>query len=572
MAEFDLSLLQPVFEKYKDQGKSILLEALHDAQEIYGYLPEVVVAEIGARLNIPAAEVFGVIEFYALFYNKPVGKTVIHVCNDPVCALAGSETVFKRMTGKIEHSRSETDFPLSITIEKSPCLGLCEHAPTLMVQGKPLTKTASQSLEDIINGKGSSPYARIDGDVKILTQNCGCEHTTWLKEYLELGGYKGLQKALKMGSETIIEEVKASGLVGRGGAAFPTGLKWEGAYKAPGQPKYIICNADEAEPGTFKDRVMMEDVPHRILEGLLIGAYAIGAGKGYIYIRGEYRTQYEIMQQALKEARKAGFLGENILNMGWDFDIEIRRGAGAYICGEETAQFDSIEGKRGFPRVKPPFPTTQGLFGKPTVINNVETFCNIPYIINQGSSVFKKLGTDKSPGSKLFCLSGDVEKPGLYEVPFGISFRHLLEDLGGGVRDGKKLQAALFGGAAGAFASPDQLDTRLTFEDLRQAGLALGAGAIIVFDEDRDLRDVLKRLGHFFYEESCGKCFPCQLGTQNQFEILSRISEGKTLPGDRQRLEEIGRTMTDSSLCGLGQTASMAVLSAINHWPGLFRP
>ena len=572
MAEIDLSLLQPVLEKYRGQGRSILLEALHDAQEIFGYLPEVVSAEIGTSLNIPAAEVFGVIEFYALFYSKPVGKTVIHVCNDPVCALAGSETIFKRMTGKVETAASEANIPLSITIEKSPCLGLCEHAPTLMVQGKPFTQTASQSMEDIINGKGSSPHARIGGDVKILTQNCGCDHTTWLQEYLELGGYKGLQKALIMGQATIIEEVISSGLVGRGGAAFPTGFKWQGACKAQGQPKYIICNADEAEPGTFKDRVMMEDVPHRILEGLLIGAYAIGAGKGFIYIRGEYRTQYEIMQQALHEARNAGYLGKNILDTGWDFDIEIRRGAGAYICGEETAQFDSIEGKRGFPRVKPPFPTTQGLFGKPTVINNVETFCNIPYIINHGATVFRKLGTEKSPGSKLFCLSGDVEKPGLYEVPFGISFRHLLEDLGGGVRDEKKFQAALFGGAAGAFAGPDQLDTLLTFENLRQAGLALGAGAIIIFDEDRDLRDVLKRLGHFFYEESCGKCFPCQLGTQKQFEILSRIAEGNTLAGDRQRLEEIGRTMTDSSLCGLGQTASMAVLSAINHWPGLFRP
>ena len=572
MAEFDLSPLEPVLERYRRQDRSVLLEVLHDAQEIFGYLPEEVAAEIGKALKIPAAEVYGVIEFYALFYSKPVGKTVIHICNDPVCALAGSETILKRMTSKVETTSKKNDFPLSVTIEKSPCLGLCEHAPTLLVQGKPLAKTASQSLEDIINGKGSSPYARIGGDVQILTQNCGCDHTTWLDEYKSLGGYEAFQKALKMDRRQIIEEVKSSGLVGRGGAAFPTGIKWQGALDAQTEPKYIICNADEAEPGTFKDRVMMEDVPHRILEGLLIGAYAIGANKGYIYIRGEYRTQYEIMQQAVKEANTAGFLGENILNSGWNFELEIRRGAGAYICGEETAQFDSIEGKRGFPRVKPPFPTTYGLFGKPTVINNVETFCNIPYIIRNGAAVFREMGTEKSPGSKLFCLSGDVEKPGLYEIPFGTSFRHLLEDLGGGVRGGKQFQAALFGGAAGAFASPDQLDTLLTFEDLRQAGLVLGAGAIIVFDEDRDLRDVLQRLGHFFLEESCGKCYPCQLGTQKQYEILCRIAEGKTLPGDRQRLEEIGRTMSDSSLCGLGQTASMAVLSALKHWPGLFMP
>ena len=572
MAEIDLSLLQPVVKKYKNQGRSILLEALHDAQEIYGYLPEQVTAEIGKNLKIPQVEIFGVIEFYALFYSQPVGKTIIHVCNDPVCALAGSEGVLKRMTKKFEAPAASQAFPMSITIEKSPCLGLCEHAPTLLVQGKPFTQTASQSLEEIITGKGSSPHTTLGGDVNILTENCGCDHTTWLEEYKTLGGYEALQKGLKMGGEKIIKEIKASGLLGRGGAAFPTGIKWEGALKAAGQPKYIVCNADEAEPGTFKDRVMMEDVPHRILEGMLIGAFAIGANKGFMYIRGEYQTQYKIMQQALQEARQAGYLEENILGSGWDFEIELRRGAGAYICGEETAQFDSIEGKRGFPRVKPPFPTTHGLFGKPTVINNVETFCNIPGIIKRGSAAFKELGTEKSPGSKLFCLSGDVKNPGLYEVPFGISFRHLLEDLGGGMRDGKEFQAALFGGAAGAFATPEQLDTLLSFENLRQAGLALGAGAIIVFDEERDLRDVLKRLGHFFFEESCGKCYPCQLGTQKQYEILSRIAKGRILPGDRQRLEDIGRTMTDTSLCGLGQTASMAVLSAIKHWPGLFRP
>ncbi len=380
-----------------------------------------------------------------------------------------------------------------------------------------------------------------------------------------------MRKALASTPIKIVEEVKASGLVGRGGAAFPTGLKWEGALKATGEPKYVVCNADESEPGTFKDRVLMEDDPHRILEGLIIAGYAIGAEKGYWYIRGEYNSAYQATLQAIQEARQAGFLGTGILGSSFNFEVEVRQGAGAYVCGEETALFESIEGKRGFPRVKPPFPTTNGLFGQPTAINNVETLCNIPLIIQDGAEGYRKTGTEKSPGPKLFCVSGDVLRPGLYEVPFGFSFRKLLENLAGGVPPGHTFQAALFGGAAGAFATSKDLDVRLSFEDLRAAGLPLGSGVIMVFDERRDLRDVLRRLGRFFAEESCGKCYPCQIGTRRQYEILERMAEGKVQPGDIERLQDVGWTMTDASLCGLGQTAASAVLSAINLWPEMFR-
>jgi NADH-quinone oxidoreductase subunit F len=372
-----------------------------------------------------------------------------------------------------------------------------------------------------------------------------------------------------MTPEAIVAEVKASGLVGRGGAAFPTGVKWEGAQKAAGQQKYVVCNADEAEPGTFKDRVLLEDDPHRPLEGLIIAAYAVGASQGFIYIRGEYRYQFHAMQQAVEEARQAGYLGENILSSGFSFDIEVRQGAGAYICGEETAQFESIEGKRGFPRIKPPFPTTHGLFGKPTAINNVETLANIPYLITVGAASYRQLGTEKSPGPKLFCLSGDVLRPGLYEVPFGITLRHLLFDLAGGVRSGHSLQAILIGGAAGAFATEKDLDVPLSFEGLRDAGLPLGSGVITVFDESRDIRDILMRLARFFADESCGKCYPCQIGTQRQYEILQRVVDARSLPGDLERLQDVGWTMTDASLCGLGQTAASAVLSALRLWPDL---
>jgi NADH-quinone oxidoreductase subunit F len=308
-----------------------------------------------------------------------------------------------------------------------------------------------------------------------------------------------------------------------------------------------------------------------VLEGMLIAAYAIGAERGYLYSRGEYPYAYTVMQEAVDQARQAGYLGANILSSGFNFDVELRQGAGAYICGEETALFESIEGKRGFPRIKPPFPTTNGLFGKPTAINNVETLCNVPYILEHGASAYRQIGTEKSPGPKLFCVSGDVVRPGLYEVPFGITIRRLVYDLAGGTRDGRALQTILFGGAAGAFATPDQLDVRMSFEDLRQAGLPLGSGVVMVFDESRDLRDVLARLGRFFAHESCGKCYPCQLGTQRQYEILSRLEAGKPLPGDAERLADVGWTMTDASLCGLGQTAATAVLSAMRIWPELFK-
>ncbi|MBL8046915.1 MAG: SLBB domain-containing protein, partial [Anaerolineales bacterium] len=396
------------------------------------------------------------------------------------------------------------------------------------------------------------------GTVRLLTANCGKGRPTSLQEY---GDYAALKKARAMVPEAVVAEVKAAGLVGRGGAAFPTGIKWEGAAKAGGQPKYVICNADESEPGTFKDRVIMEEDPHQLIEGLAIAAHAIGARKGYVYIRGEYPYAFSVMTAAVEDAVAAGVLG--------DFEVELRMGAGAYICGEETALFESIEGKRGFPRIKPPFPTTHGLFGQPTVINNVETLCNVGLIIQQGVAEYRKLGTEKSPGPKLFCVSGDVARPGLYEVPFGLTINELLNELAGGVTGGM-LKGILFGGAAGAFATANDLQVKLTFEDLRTAGLPLGSGVITVFNDTRDMRDVVYRLTRFFAHESCGKCYPCQLGTQRQYEIMGRAAHGTPLIGDAARLQDIGWTMTDSSLCGLGQTAASAVLSAMKHWPELF--
>lgn len=554
MSEIDLAPLKPAIEKYISMGRTGLLPALHAAQKIYKWLPEEVASEIAKSLKVPLADVHGVIEFYSMYYNEPVGRRIFRVCTDQACALKGGEDLLNHLCAHHGIEPGQTTPDGAATIEASPCLGLCEQAPAVLLDEQAETNIdSSRGTYDL-----GVPKSIVGGSLRMLTANCG-NGTTTLKKY---GEYSALNKARQMQPAEVTAWVKASGLVGRGGAAFPAGIKWEGAMNAQADQKYIICNADESEPGTFKDRVILLDDPHRVIEGMCIAAYAIGSNKGFIYIRGEYPYIVPVLQNAIKEAREARYLGEH-------FDIEIRVGAGAYICGEETALFESIEGKRGFPRVKPPFPTTHGVFGKPTVINNVETLCNVPLILSMGVDEYRKIGTEKSPGPKLFCVSGDVTKPGVYEVPFGVTLRELLE-MAGGVSGGKNLQAVLFGGAAGAFATSSQLDVKMTFEDLRAAGLPLGSGVVLVYDETRDMRDALQRLGKFFAHESCGKCYPCQMGTHRQMEILDRIAEGNVQKEDFARLQDVGWTMTDASLCGLGQTAASAVLSAMKLWPELF--
>ncbi len=612
MSDLDLSSLRSVLTPFAPQGRTALLPALHAAQSIYGHLPEPVAAEVGRALRVPLADVYGVIDFYAMFYRKPMGKTIVRVCSDPACALAGGEDVLRAVCRHLNVEPDELSADGEFTVEHAPCLGLCEHAPAILVGEKTIGRADPASLPLRFRelrqtggfaGAGEHTGSVIGGDIRLLTANCDQGRPTPMTHYQSQGGYSALKKALTMSPDAVIAEVKASGLVGRGGAAFPTGVKWEGAAKAPAEglvlsvaegpvlsaaegpalsvaeglvlsvaegAKYVVCNADESEPGTFKDRVLMEEDPHRVIEGLIIAAYAIGARKGYIYIRAEYPYAFKVMREAVDEARRAGYLGQDILGTEFELELELRMGAGAYICGEETALFESIEGKRGFPRVKPPFPTTHGLFGQPTAINNVETLANVPLILAQGAAAYRKIGTEKSPGSKLFCVSGQVQRPGLYEVPFGVTIRHLLFDLAGGLKPGRKLQAVLFGGAAGAFATEKDLDVKMSFEDLRAAGLPLGSGVVMVFDDTADLRDALRRLGRFFAHESCGKCYPCQLGTQRQHEILERVAGGRTRPGDAERLADVGWTMTDASLCGLGQTAASAVLSAMKLWPEMF--
>jgi NADH-quinone oxidoreductase subunit F len=570
MSDPDLARLHSMLVGLAPQGRAALLPALNLAQQLHGWIPEAVAAEVGRILGVPLADVHGVIDFYEMLSRQPIGRTVVRVCSAPVCGLAGGDGVADALCGYLKVETGQVSADGEFTVEHAPCLGLCDHAPALLVGEAAIGRAAPAQAAEIYARSLERPISFVGGDIRILTSNCGQGHCTSLADYSSGGGYAGLKKALTMTPSDVIAQVKAAGLVGRGGAAFPTGIKWEGAANAVGQPKYIVCNADESEPGTFKDRILMEEDPHRTLEGMIIAAHAVGARQGYIYIRGEYPYAFKVMGNALDEARQAGMFGKNIFGSGLDFDIEMRLGAGAYICGEEAALLESIEGKRGFPRIKPPFPTTHGLFGKPTVINNVETFCNIPLILERGAAEYRKIGTERSPGPKLFCVSGHIQRPGLYEVPFGVSLRHLLFDLAGGLEQGRKLQAVLMGGAAGAFASEKDLDVILSFENLSAAGLPLGSGAVMVFDDSADMRDMLKRLGHFFADESCGKCYPCQLGTQRQHEILDRIAAGAAVAGDRERLADVAVTMIDASLCGLGQTAPTAVLSAMKIWPEMF--
>ena len=377
-----------------------------------------------------------------------------------------------------------------------------------------------------------------------------------------------LRRAVELGPSGVIREVKDSKLVGRGGAAFPTGVKWEAVARQPVRPHYLVCNADESEPGTFKDREVMEGDPFAVIEAMTIAAYATGCERGYLYLRGEYPEAQHALERALAEARRRGFLGVDVMGEGFAFDIEIRRGAGAYICGEETAIFESIEGKRGEPRNKPPFPVEVGLFGKPTVVNNVETLVNVLDVVLDSGPSFAEVGTEGSTGTKLLCVSGHIERPGTYEIPFGATLRDVL-DLAGGVPHGRALEAVLMGGAAGSFLGPDDLDVPLTFEGAREAGTTLGSGVVLVLDETVDLPRLLMRIAAFFRNESCGQCVPCRVGTVRQQEALARLLSGKTNGGIQRELAligEVGQCMRDASICGLGQTASSAIESAIQRF------
>ncbi len=555
--------------------RSELLPALHAVQDRIGWISQPALNYISKRLAVPPAEAYGVATFYALYATKPRAPTVAHVCDDIACRIAGAERIcddLRRSVGpEGEAARDGT-----VTWLRSPCLGLCDLAPVALVTAAGETTVrasiapadAAGILARLESPNGGSPRTRPtpSGGGRLLGR-IGVVDPSSLDDYRASGGYAALTRAFAMGPQAVIAEVTASGLMGRGGAAFPTGRKWAAVATQPAQPHYMVCNADESEPGTFKDRVLLEGDPFAIVESMTIAAFATGATVGYLYLRGEYPEAETRVQHAIDAARAAGLLGWDVLGSGLTFDIELRRGAGAYICGEETALFESIEGKRGEPRNKPPFPVEIGLFGKPTVVNNVETLANIPLILEMGGEAYARIGTTASTGPKLFCLSGHVTRPGVYEVEFGATLRDLIE-LAGGVSDGRDIRAILLGGAAGVFVGPEALDMPLTFEATRAASATLGSGVIMVFDESVDLVDTLRRIAQFFRDESCGQCVPCRVGSVRQEELLARLAAGaivRSRDDELVLLREIGQTMRDASICGLGQTASSAIESALRR-------
>ena len=558
--------------------RHLLLPALWALQERIGWISPGGLNEICRRLTIPPADAYGVASFYALLALEPRPPRAVHVCEDVACRCHGSQELIAQLEERFGPEGELSDDG-SATWYRSPCLGQCDRAPAALVSvagDEPLERaqapvTAGAVLDLLAGGEpGPSPGARLPqaGDPSLrLLRRVGVADPASIDDYRAHGGYAALRRAFELGPEGVLREVKDSKLVGRGGAAFPTGVKWEAVARQPARPHYLVCNADESEPGTFKDRELMEGDPFAVVEAMTIAAYATGCERGYLYIRGEYPEAQHALEQALAEARSRGFLGEDVMGEGFSFDVEIRRGAGAYICGEETAIFESIEGKRGEPRNKPPFPVEVGLFGKPTVVNNVETLVNVLDVVLGSGPAFAEVGTEGSTGSKLLCLSGHVARPGTYEVRFGATLREVL-DLAGGVPGGRPLQAVLMGGAAGGFLGPDDLDVPLTFEGARAAETTLGSGVVLVLDDTVDLPRLLQRIAAFFRDESCGQCVPCRVGTVRQEEALARLVAGEPLGGLETELAliaEVGQCMRDASICGLGQTASSAVESALGR-------
>jgi NADH-quinone oxidoreductase subunit F len=559
--------------------RQYLLPVFHAIQDRKGWVSPGALNYACRRLDVPPAEAFGVADFYALFQTRPHPPVTVHVCDDIACRTRGAEDLcadLEAMLGPPGESRDG-----HATWHRSPCLGLCERAPAALVvsAGDPPRDRdlAPASGADILTAIVGAPLPQPALALSVpqlgqpglkLLARIGRVDPTSLDDYRAAGGFLALRRAFEMGPAAVVKEVTDAKLVGRGGAAFPTGVKWQGARSAA-LPRYLICNADESEPGTFKDRVLMEHDPFSLIEAMTIAGFATGCEKGYLYLRGEYPLALARIGNALQRCRERGFLGDNILGDGVRFDIEFRRGAGAYICGEETALMNSLEGRRGEPRNKPPFPTEAGLFGKPTVINNVETLVNVLPIVIEGGKAFAAIGTERSTGPKLFCVSGHVQRPGVYEAPFGITLRELL-DLAGGIGGNGRLQAILLGGAAGAFVGPDQLDVPLTFEGTRAAGATLGSAVVMPFDDSVDLRQILRRIAQFFRDESCGQCVPCRVGTVRQEELLHRLATDRPLgsvASEVALLQELGQAMRDASICGLGQTASSAIESALSRFP-----
>jgi NADH-quinone oxidoreductase F subunit len=561
-----------------------LLPVLQEAQTLQGYLPVPMQDLIAARLKIPGSDIFGTMSFYSMFTWKPKGKYIVRMCQSPPCHINGSGNMLQALQEELGIQVGQTTADGLFTLELSACLGVCEVAPAMqineVVHGNLTRDKIKQVLADYRAGKAADfqelPYSTNDyrsykpgpGE-PVLMDNVGMIDPMEIQPYLDRGGYEALKKAVTtMTPEEVVEEVKASGIRGRGGAGFPAGLKWSFTRPLTVTPKYIVCNADEGEPGTIKDRYLMEGDPHKILEGMAIAGYAVGASQGYIYCRGEYYLSQFRLKRAIEQATAKGFVGEKLFGTDFSFNIEVRSGFGCYICGEETALIESVEGKRGYPRLKPPFPGVAGLWCKPTVVNNVETLASVPAILKRGGAWYKGLGTADTSGTKIYQIIGHVQTPQIVEAPVGMTLRELIDTYGGGLRPGRKFKMCQTGGASAGLVTEECLDTPMDYGSLSKAGGALGSGTMLVMDDSTCVVDFLKSVAVFFDHESCGQCTPCREGTPRLLQTITRLSQGQGKMEDLAFLERLTCTLLDASFCPLGQSAGVPLMSALKS----FRP
>ncbi len=576
-----LNKVDAIIAQHKDQPGA-LMPVLQEVQEAVGYLPPEVQERIAQGLKIQGSEVFGVMSFYSMYTWKPKGKYVIRMCESPPCHINGSDNLLQAVQQELGIGIGETTGDGFFTLEKTACLGVCEVSPAMQINevviGHLTRDKIKQTLADYRAGKAADyknlPYSTNDfrkykqsPQELVVLENVGMIAPNSIDAYVRKGGYANLKKAVTtMTPVQVVEEVKTSGIRGRGGAGFPAGMKWSFTQPLTVTPKYVICNADEGEPGTIKDRYIMEGDPHKVLEGIAIAGYAVGASKGFIYVRGEYYLSKHRLNQAIEQARAKGYLGEKLFGTDFSFDIEVRSGFGCYICGEETALIESIEGKRGYPRMKPPFPGVAGLWHQPTIVNNVETLASVPAIINKGGEWYKALGTPDTTGTKIYQIIGHVKTPQIVEVPSGITLRDLIDTYGGGLKDGKKFKMCQAGGASAGIVTAAALDTPIDYGSMSKAGGALGSGTMLVMDESVCAVDFIRSVAVFFAHESCGQCTPCREGTPRILETITRITKGQGRMEDLDFLERLAGVMVDASFCPLGQTAGGPMMRAFKNF------
>jgi NADH-quinone oxidoreductase subunit F len=563
--------------------RSALVPMMLFAQDRFGHLSDELIEEIARRLDLKVLQVEETLAYYSMLRRKPAGKNYIQVCTNISCMLRGGKEVYDHLRTELGISNKQTTPDGLFSLEEAECIGACTGAPALQVNYDFYEELTLDKLERLVKrlreGARSQPSAYTAGavherhpaEVPVISRRFGTPGAHTLEVYRKHDGYKGLEKALKqMTPDQVIEEVKKSNLRGRGGAGFPTGMKWSFVPKDPSTPKYILANADESEPGTCKDRPLMEFDPHQLIEGMIIAGRAVGSRRGYIYIRGEYRYVMNILDAAVTEAYAGGYLGKNILGSGFDFDLYTHTGAGAYECGEESALMESLEGKRGYPRIRPPFPAVVGLYGCPTVINNAETLSSVPAIILRGGEWYAGLGTPKNGGTRLFCISGHVNRPGIYELPMGFNLRRMIEDVAGGIQGGKKVKAVIPGGSSCPLLAADEIDLPMDFDSLAKAGSMLGSGGVVVIDEDTCMVDVARRIMHFYAHESCGWCIPCREGTAWLRSMLDRFHDGGGREEDIPLIDELAKNMLGRTFCPLGDAAALPTISIVKKFRNEF--